>query len=293
MRHLKNEHSPDRLILGRGKRNKDRQRKEREKKMKKLMTIAALILASVFVLSGCRKSEDQLADIKKAGKIKIALEGAWAPWNYHDLSTNELIGFDTEVAKGVAEYLGVQAEFYESDWDSLLAGLESGRYDVIANGVEYTEERAKKYAFSVPYGYVKTVLIVREDETEIRSFDDLKGKKTANSLNSTYMQIGEKCGAQVIGVDTIEETVNMLLNKRCDATINAEESIYDYLKAHPETPIKIVAVYDEMGSVHLPIRKAGSEKLLIEINKAIAAMRESGKLSEISMKYFGTDITNK
>ena len=261
--------------------------------MKKLTVIVALILASVFVLSGCQKSEDQLADIKKAGKIKIALEGAWAPWNYHDLTTNELIGFDTEVAKGVAKYLGVTAEFYESDWDSLLAGLESGRYDVIANGVEYTEERAKKYTFSVPYGYVKTVLIVRDDETEIKSFDDLKGKKTANSLNSTYMQIGEKCGAQVIGVDTIEETVNMLLNKRVDATINAEESIYDYLKVHPDTPIKVVAVYDEMGSVHLPIRKAGSDKLIVEINKAIAAMKESGELSEISIKYFGTDITKK
>ena len=267
---------------------------KREKKMKKKLTaVLALILAAAFVLSGCSKSEDQLADIKKAGKIKIALEGAWAPWNYHDLTANELVGFDTEVAQGVADYLGVKAEFYESDWDSLLAGLESGRYDMIANGVEYTEERAKKYDFSVPYGYVKTVLIVRSDETEITSFESLKGKKTANSMNSTYMQIGEKCGAEVVGVDTIEETINMLVNKRVDATINAEESIYDYLKAHPDTPIMVVATYDEMGSVHLPIRKAGSEKLLAEINKAIAAMRESGKLSEISIKYFGTDITNK
>ena len=261
--------------------------------MKKLTAVFAVILAAIFALSGCQKSEDQLADIKKAGKIKIALEGAWAPWNYHDLTTNELVGFDTEVAKGVAEYLGVEAEFYESDWDSLLAGLESGRYDMIANGVEYTEERAKKYEFSIPYGYVKTVLVVRQDETEIDSFEKLKGKKTANSLNSTYMQIGEACGARVVGVDTIEETINMLVNNRVDATINAEESVYDYLKQHPDTPIKIVAVYDEMGSVSIPIRKAGSEKLIAEINKAIESMRSSGKLSEISIKYFGTDITQK
>ena len=261
--------------------------------MKKLTAILAVILAAVFVLSGCQKSENQLADIKKAGKIKIALEGAWAPWNYHDLSTNELIGFDTEVAKGIADYLGVEAEFYESDWDSLLAGLESGRYDIIANGVEYTEERAQKYDFSVPYGYVKTVLVVRQDETEIDSFEKLKGKKTANSLNSTYMQIGESFGASVMGVDTIEETINMLINNRVDATINAEVSVYDYLAQHPDTPIKIVAVYEEMGSVSIPIRKAGSEQFLSEINKAIEAMRNSGRLSEISIKYFGTDITKK
>ena len=261
--------------------------------MKKLTAVLAVILAAVFVLSGCQKSENQLADIKKAGKIKIALEGAWAPWNYHDLSTNELIGFDTEVAKGIADYLGVEAEFYESDWDSLLAGLESGRYDIIANGVEYTEERAQKYDFSVPYGYVKTVLVVRQDETEIDSFEKLKGKKTANSLNSTYMQIGESFGASVMGVDTIEETINMLINNRVDATINAEVSVYDYLAQHPDTPIKIVAVYEEMGSVSIPIRKAGSEQFLSEINKAIEAMKNSGRLSEISIKYFGTDITKK
>ena len=261
--------------------------------MKKLTAVFVVILAAVFALSGCQKSEDQLADIKKAGKIKIALEGAWAPWNYHDLTTNELVGFDTEVAKGIADYLGVEADFYESDWDSLLAGLESGRYDIIANGVEYTEERAQKYDFSVPYGYVKTVLVVRQDETEIDSFEKLKGKKTANSLNSTYMQIGESFGASVMGVDTIEETINMLINNRVDATINAEVSVYDYLAQHPDTPIKIVAVYEEMGSVSIPIRKAGSEQLLSEINKAIDAMKKSGRLGEISIKYFGTDITKK
>ena len=261
--------------------------------MKKLTAVLAVILAAVFVLSGCQKSENQLADIKKAGKIKIALEGAWAPWNYHDLTTNELVGFDTEVAKGIADYLGVEADFYESDWDSLLAGLESGRYDIIANGVEYTEERAQKYDFSVPYGYVKTVLVVRQDETEIDSFEKLKGKKTANSLNSTYMQIGESFGASVMGVDTIEETINMLVHNRVDATITAEVSVYDYLAQHPDTPIKIVAVYEEMGSVSIPIRKAGSEQLLSEINKAIDAMKKSGRLGEISIKYFGTDITKK
>ena len=261
--------------------------------MKKLIALTALILATVFVLSGCKKSEDQLADIQKAGKIKIALEGAWAPWNYHDLDTNKLVGFDTEVAQNVADLLGVEADFYESDWDSLLAGLESGRYDIIANGVEYTEERAKKYNFSKPYAYVKTVLVVKSDNTDIQSFEDLQGKKTANSLNSTYMQIGEAYGSEVIGVDTIEETINMVLNNRVDATINAEESVFDYLKQHPETPIKVVATYKEMGEVCLPIRKAGSEKLLAEINKALQTMRDSGKLSEISMKYFGTDITKK
>ena len=261
--------------------------------MKKLTAVLAVILAAVFVLSGCQKSENQLADIKKAGKIKIALEGAWAPWNYHDLSTNELIGFDTEVAKGIADYLGVKAEFYESDWDSLLAGLESGRYDIIANGVEYTEERAQKYDFSVPYGYVKTVLVVRKDETEIDSFEKLKGKKTANSLNSTYMQIGESFGASVMGVDTIEETINMLINNRVDATINAEVSFIDYMTARPDAPIKIAAKYTSATSVCAVMPKGeDSASFVAAVNAALEELNNEGVISALSVKYFfGSDLT--
>ena len=88
-------------------------------------------------------SGDQLARIREAGKITVAMEGTWAPWTYHDES-DKLVGFDVEVAQQIAGKLGVEAEFIEGEWDGLLAGLEAGRYDIMVNGVDYTEERAQK-----------------------------------------------------------------------------------------------------------------------------------------------------
>ena len=93
-------------------------------------------------------------------------------------------GYDVEVSRAIAEKLGVEPEYVESDWDSLFAGLDAGRYDMVCNGVEVTEERAKTYAFTTPYGYIHTALAVRKDNTDITSFEDLKGKTTANSLAS-------------------------------------------------------------------------------------------------------------
>ena len=92
---------------------------------------------------------DLLQRIKAKGEIVVAMEGTWAPWTYHDES-DALVGYDVEVAQGIADYLGVKASFVEGEWDGLLAGLDAGRYDIMVNGVDVTEDRAKKYDFSTP-----------------------------------------------------------------------------------------------------------------------------------------------
>lgn len=234
---------------------------------------------------------DQLAAIKEKGKIIIAMEGQWAPWTYHDES-GELVGFDTEVGKEIAKRLGVEAEFVEGEWDGLFAGLDGGRYDCIINGVEITDLRKEKYDFTTPYAYIRTALVVKNDNTEITTFDDLKGKKTSNSLGSTYADMAADLGADVQNVDTLSETIDMVLSGRVDATLNAEVSFYDYLGEHPDAPIKIVALTDEASEVSIPLRKGDeSASLRAAIDEAIQEMAADGTLSELSTKYFGQDIT--
>mgnify|MGYP001706454189 CR=1 FL=1 len=205
-----------------------------------LMSVMAA--AGVLTLSGCSNSSgstaasgtaasvapaagDQLSNIQSSGKLIVALEGAWQPWSYHDES-DTLVGYDVEVSRAIAEKLGVEPEYVESDWDSLFAGLDAGRYDIVCNGVEVTDERAKTYDFTEPYGYIHTALAVRKDNDEITSFEDLKGKTTANSLASTYMELAESYGATVQGIDTLEETIQLLTAGRIDATLNADVSFY-------------------------------------------------------------------
>ena len=222
----------------------------------------------------------------------VATEGTWAPWTFHD-ENDELVGYDIEVAQGIADYLGVDVQFVEGEWDGLFAGLNSRRYDIVANGVEVTSERKETYDFSVPYGYIRTAIIVQEGNDEITSFEDLDGKTTANTLASTYAALAESYGATATGVDDLAQTIELLRAGRVDATLNAEVTYYDYMKAHPDAPIKIAALTEDASQVSIPVRKGeDNASFLAAVNEAIENMRQEGKLSEISEKYFGFDISS-
>ena len=236
---------------------------------------------------------DQLAAIQANGKLVVALEGAWQPWSYHDES-DTLVGYDVEVSRAIAEKLGVEPEYVESDWDSLFAGLDAGRFDIVCNGVEVTDERAKTYDFTTPYGYIHTALAVRKDNEDIKSFEDLKGKTTANSLASTYMELAESYGATVQGIDTLEETIQLLTAGRIDATLNADVSFYDYLNVHPDADFKLVAQTEDASHVAIPVRKGDDSASLLEaINTAIDELRADGTLKALGEKYFGQDISSE
>ena len=275
-----------------------------------LMSVMAA--AGVLTLAGCSSNSgssaaasgaassaastgaaDQLAAIQTNGKLVVALEGAWQPWSYHDES-DTLVGYDVEVSHAIAEKLGVEPEYVESDWDSLFAGLDAGRFDIVCNGVEVTDERSKTYDFTTPYGYIHTALAVRKDNEDIKSFEDLKGKTTANSLASTYMELAESYGATVQGIDTLEETIQLLTAGRIDATLNADVSFYDYLNVHPDADFKLVAQTEDASHVAIPVRKGDDSASLLEaINTAIDELRADGTLKALGEKYFGQDISSE
>lgn len=272
--------------------------------------MAVMAAAGVLQLSGCSSdasstagsaaasgatsgAADRLEAVRQRGTLIVAMEGAWSPWTYHD-DTDTLVGYDVEVSRAIAQYIGVEPEYVEGEWDGLFAGLDAGRYDIVCNGVEVTEERAKSYDFSEPYAYIHTALAVKSDNTDITSFEDLDGKTTANSIASTYMTLAESYGAEVLGVDTLDETIQMLVSGRVDATLNADVSFYDYLNVHPDADFKIVAQTEDASHVCIPVKKGGeSDTLLAAINEAIEALRADGTLTEISEKYFGSDIATE
>ena len=197
-----------------------------------------------------------------------------------------------EIGKEIAAILGVEARFEETNWDSILAGVDSGRFDIACNGVGYNEKRAEKYNFSTPYMVSEMVLVVRIDNDEIKSYEDLKGKKTANTISSNYATKAQAYGAEVTGVDALIDTIHLVEQGRVDATLNADVAIHDYLKEHPDAQIKIAATQDGEKCC-IPVRKsADAATLVAAIDEALQTLRENGKLAELSKKYFdGMDLT--
>ena len=253
--------------------------------------IAAVMLCTTAACT-TKTEDDHLARIKAEGKIVVGLEGDWQPFSFHD-QDDVLCGVDVEVAKGIAERIGVEAEIVEGKWDGLLTGLSTGTYDIVVNGVDITDERKETFDFSDPYIYDRTVLVIKEGTEGITSFDDLAGKTTANSIGSTYMEMGEAYGATVQGVDDLTKCMDLVKNGTVDATINAATSINDYIKTTGETGFVIV---DESDTVPyaIPMKKGEDNATLREvINQALQDMREDGTLKAISEKYFGSDLTQE
>ena len=234
--------------------------------------------------------DDELAQIQKSGVFKVGVEGTYPPMTYHDES-GELTGFDVEVAKKVAEKLGVTAEFTESDWDSLLAGIDSKRLDTVINAVSVTEERSQKYDFAGPYFYITQQIVVRSDDDSIVDMDSLNVKKCANTMTIAYLDLLEDAGAEIVPINTTEEAVSMINSGRADFTTFNSVIFNEYLKQHPDAKVKVAfAIPDLVDTYAIPIRK-GETRLLEAVQSALDELAAEGTLSEISEQYFGTDFT--
>src|SRR5690606_27445176 len=150
------------------------------------MLAAGVTAVSAFAASGAHAA-DLIDTVKERGTLIVGVEGTYPPFNYVDTKTGELDGFDIDVAKLIADKLGVKAQFVKTEWSAILAGLSSGKFDVIINQVGITPERKQTFDFSVPYVASSPQLILRKnDDAGYTSFADLKGKKLGVSQGSNY-----------------------------------------------------------------------------------------------------------
>ncbi|MNO18369.1 L-cystine-binding protein TcyA precursor [compost metagenome] len=239
--------------------------------------------------TGAPAEQNSLEAIKASGKLRIGTEGTYAPFTFHDAS-GKLTGFDVEIAEEVAKRLGVQAEFFETQWDGIFAGMDAKRFDVIFNEVSITDERKVKYDFSDPYIVSKAVLIVGEKNEDIKTFADLKGKKAGQSLTSNLSDIARENGAEIVVTDGFNQAIDLLTSGRIDATVNDGLSYLDLKKQKPDVKIKVVDEIAE-GSQSAAVFLKGNDELVAAVSEALAAMKSDGTYLKISEKYFGADVS--
>ncbi|MCS3443877.1 amino acid ABC transporter substrate-binding protein [Microbacterium phyllosphaerae] len=269
---------------------------------RRLIAVTALVVAAA-ALTACSGSTtpsesssseggaDTSFGLVKDGVLTVATEGTYRPFSFHDDGgTGDLTGFDVEIIQAVADKLDLEVEFQETQWDAIFAGLDAGRFDVIANQVSINDEREEKYLFSEPYTVSPGVIVVAEDDDSISSFDDLKGKTTAQSLTSNWYELATDSGATVEGVEGWAQAVELLRQGRVDATVNDKLTFLDYEKTNSPSGLKIAAETDDAGKQAFVFTK--DKTALVEaIDGALDELRADGTLAEISDKYFGEDVT--
>ncbi len=255
--------------------------------------LAGLILGACSNPSATSQEDQSLSKVEEAKELVVATSGTLYPSSYYN-DNNELVGYDVDVAKEVAQRLGVEVVFKEYNVDGQVSSLTKGEADLAANDFGLTDERAEKFSLSTPFKYSFNSMIVREsDDSGIASLDDLAGKKAAGEPNTSYMRLAESYGAELVTYDnaTNDQYLTDVANGRTDVIINDYYLQKMAVAAMPDIPVKILGnVYfdpNETGFLFVKDHKALREK----VNEVLAEMREDGSLKALAETYFQTDIS--
>ena len=253
-----------------------------------LSLFAAALLAGAALHAS---AADLLQTVKARGTLKVAMEGTYPPFNYKDQKTGELVGYDVDVAKLVASKMGVKPEFVTTEWSAILAGLASGKYDVIVSQVGINAKREQVFDFSRPYIYSSPMLIVRkDDQNNWTALEQLKGKRVGAGQGSVYeAQAKAVPGIDVKSYPAAPENLADLAAGRIDAALN-DSLLASWLLKTTKLPIKAGARVGAVERMGIPFQK-NNPQFKAALEKALADAAADGSLSAISMKWFGTDVS--
>lgn len=244
-----------------------------------------LVLASLVVLSmalaACGGGSAPAAEGKM--KIVVGTDATWPPFEYVDEGTKEIVGFDIDLMNAIAEKAGIEVEFKNVAWDSLLAGMAQCQYDAAISAMTITEERKQNFAFTDPYfaaGQVVTVAI----GSDIQSKDDLAGKVVGVQLGTTGEEAAKKIeGAEVKNYDEVSQAFLDLMNGQIDAVIADNPLALGYVGQNPDK-IKIVGEPFTDEFYGIAVCKTNTE-LLDKLNKALAEVKAEGVIEQLSEKW--------
>lgn len=247
------------------------------------------------------EGDGSLDRVKEAGKIMVGLDDAYPPMGYRDTDTNEIIGFDIDMANAIGEKLGVPFEFVPADWNAIVPSLQTEKFDVIISGMNMWDERIAEINF-VPYGEAAQYILVRKDAgitEDATDLDFFKDKKIGTQLGATaakeLMAAGFSEGTNLTLYKTFPEITVDLDNGRIDALAIDSFGASELLKSgNYDMVIEMEqGTESEEGSsaskIGIGVRKTDGD-LQRAIQQAVDELLVDGTLTELSMKWIGSDI---
>ncbi|UOQ84555.1 transporter substrate-binding domain-containing protein [Gracilibacillus salinarum] len=272
--------------------------------MKKILLLASFVFI-LFVVTACGNESEENStgelksekweNIQDEGVIVAATSGTLIASSTYD-DNDELTGYDVEVMKEVGKRLGVEVQFEIMGIDSMLAAIESGRVDVAVNDIEVTDNRKEKFAFSDPYKYSYTTMVVRKgDNSGIESLEDLEGKKAGGGATTVFSQIAEHFGAEVVtyGNAPNEAYLRDVDNGNTDVIVNDYYLSKFGVAAFPDFDIHLHPDLKFHPTEQAVAMDKEAETLQQKINETLTEMREDGTLSELAIEFYQEDASKK
>jgi len=294
--------------------------------MKKLYFVVTLLMVFSFLLSGCAKTAaptDKLAEILARGTLVVSTDPAYPPQSElvegaerlantkctsDQQTSNQMQGFDIDVAKAIAEKLGVEACFLTIAWDLITAGNWANRWDISIGSMTITPERMSKLYFTQPYYTTPAAFFVHADNTSFTQPSDLSGKKVGAASGTTYdsyiagaLQIpGETInyvvtGADFMGYDTDLYALQDLAlgdGVRLDAVLTAQPLGADQINnSQPFKQLGEPVYFEYLAGAVDKASTPDPVPFLKKVSEIIVGLNSDGTLPQLSNKYYGLDLT--
>ena len=260
-------------------------------KAKKLIAAIAVSTAAIFTMTGCGGGDNAANDNKSndSNKLRVGSTIDFAPFEFQDEGQKDYQGFDMDLIRAIGKEMGKEVEISNIGFDGLIPALEAKNIDVIISGMTITEERKQKVAFSEPYYQSGLTMVVRADETSIRTFGDLEGKRIAVQIGTTSATEAKKIpNAEVREFNTPADCFMELKNNGADAVIN-DRPVNDYF-IKKEAITGLVVLPDRLTAEEygIAIGKDNTEVQQL-INEGLRKIRENGEYDKIFAKWFGEE----
>jgi hypothetical protein len=252
-------------------------------KMKKLVSVLLVAACSVsLVACGGKKEEEKKAEEDKT--LVMATNAEFPPYEYYE--GEEVVGIDVDIAKAVAEELGMELKIEDMAFDSVIPAVSSGKADIALAGLTVTDERKENLNFTDTYAKATQVIIVKEDSA-IAGPDDLEGKKIGVQLGTTGdLYASDIKDAEVEQYNKGFEAVQATMQGKIDAVIIDSEPAKEFVAEAEGLKILDEAFTEEEYAIGIA---KDNDELLEKVNKALKSLKESGKLDEIVAEYIKAD----
>jgi polar amino acid transport system substrate-binding protein len=248
--------------------------------------VMGFLFTFTWVIPG--HADDSVARVKKAGELVIASTVTGVPTTFLNTKTNEVQGTMVDVAKHIADKLGVKLKVVETPWSALIPSLTGKKVDLICAAMIITEKRKEVIDFSDPIlPYCDAMIVKLSDKKPYKTINDIQGLRVGAQVGTFYAKGLEERGIKGVKIyDNIGEIMMDITNDRLDASI-VDAPVAGYLvKTKPEFKVRIVETYQPAmcGDLGIGIRK-DDQDLKKEINKIVAEMKRKGMIKEILTKW--------